>query len=164
VPTDDPNNLKYDYLPVFQGIQSNADSTLPAIFPISMLYNHPTELEDTNTMDTSLFKAQMLPEANALYNFKEYNDDGYGQGSDIFGGDSNKKDNFKKDSANNMYYFDIDKLFEKETRILNVLDCNQIPKNTDPVKFTKDGFEYRRGTSEYIKISSDDIKDAFNVL
>jgi hypothetical protein len=164
--TDNPNDLKYDYLPVFQGIQSNAAGTLPAIFPISMLYNYQTAapITSSNSIDTSLFKAQMLPEANALYNYKKYNNSGYGKGSDIFNDDKTTKDNFKKNLGNNMYYFDIDKLFDKETRILNVVDCNQIPKNTNPIDFTKKGFRYRTNTSEYIDISSDDIKEAFYVL
>jgi hypothetical protein len=158
--TDNPTDIKYDYLPVFQGIQTNTAGTLPAIFPVSMLYNY-----NDDTMDTSLFKAQMLPEANAIYNYKGYDSSkGYGAGSDVFGNDTIKA-NFKNNPANNMYYFDMDKLFEKETKILNVIDCNRLKSDKTPKDFVDNGFTYKNtANNQDIVLTSGDIKEALYVL
>jgi hypothetical protein len=124
-------------MPIFAGIAADSSSGAPAVFPISLLFKSPDLVNDSptnpTTLDYDLFKQQLMPEANALYNYKQ---------------SDNKEtpynnDPFKNNPHNNMYYLDLDKLFEKENKAYSLFNTN-ISLNKTPLDYyneNKDTFQ-----------------------
>jgi hypothetical protein len=84
-------------MPVFSGLAYDSDTATPAVFPVSLLYKTPDLDANKNPqhpqeIDTDLFKAQMMPEAGYVYNYKNSSD----------GSTPYKSDNFKNNVNNNM--------------------------------------------------------------
>ncbi|MDR0739548.1 MAG: hypothetical protein LBF00_01510 [Mycoplasmataceae bacterium] len=114
--TDDSSkNIQYDLMPVFNGMATDSSTGAPAVFPISLLFDlsgNPTQLSDQN-IDTSLFQASLMPEADALYNYKPSDGSAQPYHNDDF-----------KNSSNKMWYFDLSKIFAKQTKICDIFSKN----------------------------------------
>jgi hypothetical protein len=90
----------------------------------------PTQPKD---FDLDLWAHGMMPEANVLYNYKQ-TDNNHTPWHD---------DNFKNNPENNIYYLDLNKLYDKQTNIYNFFNTNIDLKKTprDYFNSNKDVFQ-----------------------
>jgi hypothetical protein len=88
---DVTSNIVYDFMPVFNGITTNSNTGVPAVFPVSLLFESQDTPGAMSNFDTNLFKASLMPEADVLYNYQQSNNKETPYKTDDFKNNPNNK-------------------------------------------------------------------------